>query len=180
VQSRPSGLVVAVVNDTARPWSGTVEVRRERLDGTVLASASLDASAGARAVALVALPDEVAVPVDAADEVLVGELGDVRAVHAFVEDVDLHLEPAPFDASVEAVADGYVVTVVARSLVRDLTIHVDRLDPAAQVSDALVTLPAGASARLHVRTVVRGLDAALIERPVLRTANDLVGVLRPV
>jgi len=180
VQSRPAGLVVAAVNDTADEWTGSVEVRRERLDGSVLATASLPVSAGARAVALVDLPDEVRVPVDAADEVLVAVLGDVRTVHTFVEDVALHLEPAPFDASVEAVADGYVVTVVARSLVRDLTLNVDRLDPAAVVSDALVTLPAGATARLHVRTSVRGQEDTLVSSPVLRTANDLVGALRPV
>ncbi|RHA44548.1 glycoside hydrolase family 2 protein, partial [Cellulomonas rhizosphaerae] len=81
---------------------------------------------------------------------------------------------APFTASAEAVEGGYVVTVEARSLVRDLTLHVDRLDPAAVVDAALITLPAGATARVNVRTGTAGLEGVLVTAPVLRTANDLV------
>jgi len=50
---------------------------------------------------------------------------------------------------------------------------VDRLDPTATVDQALVTLPAGATATLQVRTAVRGIEHDLLGRPVLRTANDL-------
>jgi len=174
VQPRPDGLVLAVVNDTAGPWAGTVAVRREQLDGSVLASVSLPVSADARGVALVELPDEVRVPDDAAGEVLVAVLDDVQTIHTWVEDVELRLDGAPFTASAEAVDGGYVVTVVARSLVRDLTLHVDRLDPAAVVDAALITLPAGATARVNVRTGTAGLEGVLVTAPVLRTANDLV------
>jgi len=60
-----------------------------------------------------------------------------------------------------------------------VTLLVDRLDPDAVVDDALVDLPAGATASFHVRTAARLDPAALLGRDVLRTAND-VGVPRPV
>ncbi len=97
----------------------------------------------------------------------------VREVHCWVEDIDLRLDPDPLDVVVEPIDDGYLVTVRARSLVKDLTLLVDRIDPAATVDRALVTLPAGASATVQVRTAVRGAERELAGTPVLRTANDL-------
>ena len=98
----------------------------------------------------------------------------VREVHCWAPDIELSLHPEAAAVDVEAVADGYRVTVVAaRGLVKDLTLFVDRLDPQATVDQSLVTLPAGASATLHVCSSVAGLEAALTTAPVLRTANDL-------
>ncbi|MEN0129069.1 MAG: glycoside hydrolase family 2 TIM barrel-domain containing protein [Brevundimonas sp.] len=174
VQTRGGREVLAACNDSAAAWAGAVAVRREQLDGTLLASVSLTVEVPPRSVVLLDLPDDVRVPADASGEVLVAALDDARAVHTWVEEIELRLDVAPFRTQVEAVDDGYVVTVTASSLVRDLTLHVDRLDPAATVDAALVTLPAGEAARLHVRSSVPGLEAGLGERPVLRTANDLV------
>lgn len=177
VQARGTGDgrrdVLAVVNDTDLPWTGTVAVRRERLDGTRLAAADLAADAGPKSVALLELSDAVRVPGDPADEVLVAVLDDAQAVHCWAEDVDLRLDPDPLEVSVEAVDDGYLVRVSARSLVKDLALHVDRLDPDAGVDRSLLTLPAGETATVRVRTAVAGLAGALAARPVLRTANDL-------
>ena len=60
VQHRPGPTgdpepVVAVVNDTDQPWAGTLFVRRERLDGTVLASDAVDVAVAPRSVHLAAL-----------------------------------------------------------------------------------------------------------------------------
>jgi len=95
-------------------------------------------------------------------------------VHLWAEDVDLAIDPAPLHPpTVTRVADGYRVEVTARTLARDVTLLVDRLDPDATVDDALVTLPAGATATFHVRTD-RELDPrTLASAPVLRTANEL-------
>ena len=109
-----------------------------------------------RSVHLAALAAGVRVPGDAASEVLVVELGDARTVHTWAEDVDLDLDPAPLDVVVVAEPGGYRVDVTARSLAKDVTLLVDRLDPDAVVDDALVTLPAGASATFHVRSTVAG------------------------
>ena len=95
-------------------------------------------------------------------------------MHTWLDDVDLALDPAPLDVVVAAEPGGYRVDVSARSLAKDVTVLVDRLDPDAGVDDALVTLPAGTSASFHVRTVVQGLEDDLSAPPVLRCANDVV------
>ncbi len=180
--------VLAAVNDTALPWTGTVEVRRETLAGVPLGHAVLALAVAPRSVALLDLPDVVRSPDDPGNEVLVaqwrpsdddpgGPATPVTAVHCWVEDIDLRLDPEAHDVTAEVVGDGVLVTVTAaRGLVKDLTLLVDRIDPAAEVDAALVTLPAGATARLHVRTADPGPLAAWVRRPVLRTANDLAAV----
>ena len=180
--------VLAAVNDTELAWTGAVEVRRETLAGVLLGQATLPLEVAPRSVALLDLPDRVRCPADPTDEVLVAQwlpsdvaaADPVTAVHCWVEDLDLRLDPDAHDATAEPVDDGLVVTVAAtRGLVKDLTLLVDRIDPTAAVDDALVTLPAGATARLHVRTTARGPLEAWAVRPVLRTANDLAGKRPP-
>ena len=88
--------------------------------------------------------------------------------------MDAALPPPVCDVDVAPVTDGYAVTVTARTLVKDLALLVDRLDPDAVVDDMLVTLLPAESARLHVRST-RDLAAAAFEAPpVLRCANDLL------
>ena len=63
--------------------------------------------------------------------------------------------------------------MTARTVLRDLTLFPDRLDPAAQVDRALVTLLPGESAVFTVRAPGPLDPAALTCRPVLRCVNDL-------
>ncbi len=189
VQQRPDRAtgenreVLVVVNDTDERWTGTVRVRREELDGALQAGRQMPADVAPRSVALLDLPGEIRVPVDPSNEVLVAELDDPRSggtareVHCWVEDIGLRLDPDPADIIVDAVEDGYRVTVTARSLVKDLALLVDRIDVAATVDRALVTLPAGATATLHVTVAAPGVAQQLAARPVLRTANDLVSAM---
>ncbi|MEP7330882.1 MAG: glycoside hydrolase family 2 protein [Terracoccus sp.] len=191
VQTRPDPStgepvpVLAAVNDTGTRWTGEVALRRESLVGALRAEASLVLDVLPRSVQLLTLPPELRTPDDPTAEVLVakvpvgaGATADaatlVSEVHCWASDLELSLHPEAATVDVEAVSDGYRVTVVAaRGIVKDLTLLVDRLDPGATVDQALVTLPAGASTTIHVRSSVAGLEAALAAAPVLRTANDL-------
>ncbi len=101
------------------------------------------------------------------------ELDGVRTTHTWVPDIALRLDPAPLDVEVEPIDTGYLVTVTATSLARDITLLADRLDPAATVDLGLVTLPAGSTATFHVRTAVPDLADALTAPPVLRSANEV-------
>ncbi|CAN5246846.1 hypothetical protein BH11ACT1_BH11ACT1_10360 [soil metagenome] len=175
VQRRDDRDVLSLVNDTGQTWHGTVRLSRQLLDGTPLATADLPAQVAARSAATIPLPDDVRTPGDPASEVLVAELEGVRTVHAWVEDVALRLDPDPLEATVTPFDDGYRVEVRARSLARDVTLLVDRLDPAARVDDALVTLPAGTSTTFTVRTTARLTATQLTSPLVLRSANDLAG-----
>jgi len=177
VQPREGGLAAVVVNDTDEPTTTTATVARRSLDGTELASETHEVEVGPRAVATLTLGEVVTTAGDPAREYLtvgVDAEGYTTAVHVFAEDKDVAYEPAPFTTHVEAVEGGFEVTVSAHSLVRDLALLVDKLDPDAVVDDQLVTLTAGESAVLHVRSS-REIDAAELVSPrVLRSVNALV------
>ncbi|MCJ1683346.1 glycoside hydrolase family 2 protein [Rathayibacter sp. VKM Ac-2928] len=171
VQPRAEGLAVVAVNDSAQEWAGEVVVRRVRFDGTVLAEERQAVSLDARSV--VTVPVGVGAADDVAAELLVAELAGERAFWFFAEYRESALEAARLTTSVRAVDGGAEVTVTAENLVRDLTLLVDKVDPAAVVDDQLITLLPRESVTFRVSGA--GLDpAALVSPSVLRTANQLV------
>ncbi|HEV6953890.1 MAG TPA: glycoside hydrolase family 2 protein [Promicromonospora sp.] len=173
VQPRDNGLVAALVNDTDEPWTGRVEAARTTLGGEVLATSGAEVTVAPRSVATVPLDGDVAAVADRAREVLTVSFGGERGLHRWAESKDLALDPAPLRTTVTPDDGGYRVEVTATSLALGVTLLPDRLDPAAQVDDQVVDLPAGTTAVFRVTGT--GLDAgALTARPVLRTENDLV------
>ncbi|MGW1272697.1 glycoside hydrolase family 2 protein, partial [Streptomyces sp. NPDC002491] len=73
--------------------------------------------------------------------------GALRAVHFPAPDREIPWPQPEFDVSVGP--DG--VTVVARTLVRDLLLQADRLDPGARADRGLVTLLPGERVTIGVR-----------------------------
>lgn len=120
------GQVLAVVNQTAEEWAGAVRMRRMSVDGTVIGEADVEFRAGRRAVAEVSVPRELD-PVGP-KEFLVADADGLRAVHFPVADREIPYPQPEFDVSVTPGA----VTVTAHTLVRDLLLQADRLDPAAR------------------------------------------------
>jgi beta-mannosidase len=169
------GLELALLADTAEGWNGVVRVERVGFDGAVLAGTEIEVALGPRESTAVPLPDAVAVPGDPRRELIVVRSSGAPATHFwFAADVDADL-PAPlWDVTADRTPDGYDVTVTARTLVKDLALLADRLDPDAVVDEMLLTLLPGASAVLHVRTGRELTVAAFGGAPVLRCANDLV------
>jgi beta-mannosidase len=167
------GISVVVLNDTDQPWRGELRLGRQRLDGSSLATATVPVDVGPRTSEPISLPLDVSSPDDPATEIVVARLGPASAVHTFVPDIDMAMDPDPLTVEVTAAEDGYAVAVTARSFARDITVLADRVAADAVVDDALITLPAGDSATFRVRTRVAGLEKALSSPPVLRTANDL-------
>jgi beta-mannosidase len=166
-------LSVAVLNDTDQPWRGEITLVRERFDGEPLAQTTVPVDVGPRSSTSLTVPDDVGPPADPRAEIVAATLDEYLAVHTFVEDLDLALDPDPLQVAVDRVTDGYAVTVTARALARDVTLHPDRVAADATVDDALVTLRAGERVTFQVRTQCSGLEEALGGYPVLRTANDL-------
>lgn len=174
VQPDGSALVVAIVNDTATEWTGSLEVERRRSDGQLLARSTCPVAVVARGASRFTLDPQLVTPRSRESELLVVRL-DGQIAHWFFTDYrgsDLHES----ELSVEAVptVDGWTVTVRAKHLTRDVTLLVDKVDQQAVVDDALVTLLPGESTTFTVTGAV-GVDAARFADPrVLRTANQLV------
>ena len=88
-----------------------------------------------------------------AEEYLVAEEESAGSAYwYFVEDPQLHLatQAEAVEVAAERTGSGYSVRVSASSLVKDLTLFPDRLDPTAGVDTALVTLQAGRSHTFQV------------------------------
>jgi beta-mannosidase len=174
IQPRDGGLALVAVNDSARPWAGTVRVGRRRFDGTLLAAYDVTVDLAARATGTAVLPAEVATPLDATGELLLAEAGPNRAWWHFAEDVDAALPAAGLDCRVQTVEGGYRLHVTARTLVRDLTVLADRVDPQAVVDDMLLTLLPGEGAVFGIRAPAVADPAAFTGPDVLRSANQLL------
>ncbi|MCM0676447.1 glycoside hydrolase family 2 protein [Micromonospora phytophila] len=177
VQPRDGGLAVVAVNETGEPWRAPVTVTRLTVSGEPRAKATLELDVPPYASVTLALPAELARPEEARRELLVAEAGEpaARALWFFAEDRVVDWPAAEYDATVEPVDGGHRVRVTARTVLRDLTLFPDRLDPAAQVDEALVTLLPGESATFTVRGAAPLDPAALTARPVLRCVNDIAG-----
>jgi len=175
IRRRGDGLELATLADSSEPWHAILRVERVGFDGTVLAATDVPVDLEPRTGGVAPLPSQVAVPADPRAELLVVRAGGVAVGHFwFAEDVDAALPPPVCEVDVAPVTGGFVVTVTARTLVKDLALLADRMDPEAVVDDMLVTLLPGESARLHVRST-RDLAPAAFEAPlVLRCANDLL------
>ena len=175
IQPTLSGLSLVAVNDTTTAWETTVSIARSGLDGRTLAKTAGVLDVPAHSAAAIALPVGVATPDDPLCELLIAtpDRGDhERALWFFAEDREAAYPPAEFDTSITSTVDSAVVTVTARTILRDLTLFPDRLDPAATVDRALVTLLPGESATFTV-TGTFADPSALGRRPVLRCVNDL-------
>lgn len=129
--------VLAVVNQAAEEWTGVVRLRRMSVEGAVIGTADVEFRAGRRAVAEVPVPEELE-PVGP-KEFLVADADGLRAVRFPAPDRDIPYPRPEFDVTVAPGA----VTVTAHSLVRDLLLQADRLDPAARADRGLVTLLPG-------------------------------------
>ena len=166
-------LAIVVINDTDQPWQGHLGLSREQLDGSRLATLTVDVAVEPRTSTPIALPAELATPDNQSREIVVARLDTLSRVHAFVEDRELVTSPVPVEVEVKEAEDGYAVQVTARSLARDIMLLADRAAEDATVDDGLVTLTAGQSTTFRVRTSARDLERLLDRPPVLRTANDL-------
>ncbi|MFC8846293.1 MULTISPECIES: glycoside hydrolase family 2 protein [unclassified Micromonospora] len=173
VQPRDGGLALVAVNETGQPWRAAATVTRVTAAGEPRAKSAYDLDVPAYATVELALPADLARPEQARRELLVAEAGGdaERAFWFFAEDRDADWPAAEYDATVEQVDGGQRVRVTARTFLRDLTLFPDRLDPAAEVDEALVTLLPGESATFTVRAPHPLPAAALTTRPTLRTVN---------
>ncbi|WP_213454182.1 glycoside hydrolase family 2 protein [Rhizomonospora bruguierae] len=174
IQPHGAGLALVAVNEAGTAWRDPVTVTRVSLAGEPLAKTAVDLAVEPRSARVVPLPAEVGTAGDPRAELLVADAGEERlALRFFAEDKDVAYPQAAYDAAVEPTDGGTRVTVTARTILRDLTLFPDRLDPAAEVDRALVTLLPGESVTFGVTGAV-GLDpVALTSRPVLRCVNDL-------
>lgn len=175
VQPRGDGLAAVIGNDTDDEWQGRLDFELRGFDGSVRRRAFAAVAVAPRSSETVEVPDGLAEATDAAGELLIAELSGVRGLWYFAEPRDSALADPQLEVEVGAEEGGFAVTVTAgATLVRDVTLLIDKVEPAASVDSGLVTLLPGESWTFHVRGVV-ALDAEAVCDPrVLRSGNQLI------
>jgi beta-mannosidase len=189
IQPRAGGLAVVLLNDTDDAWSGRIRVSRQAFDGTVLGELTFEASVPARGAGTTPIREDLAEAANPGQEILVaesiaGDAGFERAIWNYADVVDQKLDAAAIDVSCVVIDGGCVVQVVARSYVRDIFLHVDRVDPDATVRDGMITLLAGERTAIRIDSIridSSRIDSGRVIDParyasgeVVRTANDLL------
>ncbi|MCX5394902.1 glycoside hydrolase family 2 protein [Streptomyces sp. NBC_00094] len=146
------GPVLALDNQSGTPWRTTVTLRRVHADGTVLREATFALEAAARTVVRLVVPAALLPEAESAEEFLVADADDLRAVHFPVLDREFAYPSPQYDVRVETGAGSGTVDVVvtARTLVRDLLLQPDRLGAEASADRGLLTLLPGEEARIAV------------------------------
>lgn len=97
----------------------------------------------------------------------------VAAWWHFVEDVDAGLPVPQLEVEVVPEPGGHRVEVMAHTLLRDLTLLVDPLDPSASVDEMLVTLLPGERVTFRVTGTVGVSPGSFLDPLVVRSSNDL-------
>ncbi|MFF8913213.1 glycoside hydrolase family 2 protein [Streptomyces sp. NPDC015032] len=149
-----SGPVLALVNQSAEPWTAAVALRLMRADGSLAARARLELTAAPRTVLRVPVPQDVVPATGSAEEYLAADADGLRALHFAVRDREFAYPEPRFGIAVENVTgdrDSVDVVVTAQTLVRDLLLQADRIAPDACADRGLVTLLPGERARIRVR-----------------------------
>ncbi len=172
VQKRDGGLAVAVVNQGRTPWRGELVLRRVEVTGQVLRTRIVSFDAGPDTVATVPVPADMRPDPDCRDELLVADTGELRALWFPVRDKDFGYPEPEWEVSLAVGADAECarVRITARTLVRDLLLQADRLDPAASADRGLVTLLPGEQVTIAVRGW-RHPDAKAVDRALFSVAG---------
>ena len=161
-------------NDTDQPWNEDYSLQRLDFSGEVLEHVDGSISVAPRSVASVRLPETMTHAGKASRE-LVRVLTDERAAQWFFSEYrDSELEAPRWSARLDREGDAYALHVEALTLVRDLSVLIDKLDPSAQVDSMLTTLLPGESVSIRFESK-RDLSVSDVDVPrVLRCANQLV------
>jgi beta-mannosidase len=174
IQPAGTGLDLVVVNDTAVAWTGPLAIRRLDFAGGELAREQHDVAVEARSSLRIPLPPSMSTAGNEFAELIRAELGGTSSHWFFSEFRDSELrDPAPTVVA-DAVEGGWSLTVTAKVLTRELSVLVDKIDPAAVADSALLTLLPGESATIRVTGAPAATAEDFASPLVLRSANQLV------
>ena len=145
IQPRGGELVLFAVNDSADEWPLDATVTRWTFDGAAIADAAASLRVAPWSIAAWTVPTDVARPGASAGEVLRAVADGASAWWWFASDRELRYPPATWRVElIEPVTPGTLrVAVTAQTLVRDLAVMVDRVDPSLQIDRQLVSLLPG-------------------------------------
>jgi beta-mannosidase len=167
-------LEVSIVNNSLNDVGSDIEVELMSYSGEVIDGHREPISVAAGQNRKISLADRFSNVAAPEETVLSVKFGSRRAVHFFADYKHSNLERTKFESSLSKTATGAVLTVTAKTLIRDLTLMIDKLDPAGSVDKGLVTLLPGETAEFEVTSERELSISELTSERLLRSANQLV------
>jgi len=163
-----------VINDSADQWTGTAHVRLvDFINGSLPTHETFEIDCAPRSVQKVKLPgDRFHAPQNPSRTLLLAEFDEHRATWFFDVDKHLHYPPGELTSTLSREGETHRLTIIAKTLVRDLSIFIDRLDPDATINDQLVTLLPGESVTFEIRSKQTLTIEQLTSVPVLQCVNQ--------
>jgi len=175
IQKSSDGLALHVINDANLEWRSPLTIKRVRFDGTVLAEHTVWRVCVERnKPVVVTLPGNIANPENPAEELIVATAEGSSTQYFFKGDVDLALSEARYKLSIGHTEAGTEVTITAETLLKDLCLFADRIEPSASANTMLDTLLPGEKLVIRLEGARDVTLEDLRKYGVLRTANDLV------
>lgn len=161
-------LAVCFHNDHDDVWTGDCRVRMVAFDGRTLHAHTQTVTIQPRGSHQFNLPDGFDARPDA---LIVAELKNERALHFFHRDKHTPYPKPDFTAKTEQSNGTTTLTITAKSLLRDLMIFPERLDPDATIDAQMLTLLPDESLTFTITTNKKLNARQLTTRPVLQVAN---------
>ncbi len=161
-------LVACMHNDCDKLWAGECVVRLLTIEGQELGRHAQSVSIEPRSSYRFDIPDTMLAKKDA---MLIAELGDKRAFWFFQRDKDISYPAPEYEAELERDGGTYHLTIRAKTLLRDIILYPDRLDPKATIDDQAVTLLPGDVRTFIINSDVELTMKGLTARSVMQVAN---------
>jgi beta-mannosidase len=172
IQPHNGTLALFASNDSDAPWNDEATVTRQDFHGKVLAEQALTFSVPPRTTLLVQeLDSSVSQAKQAVRELIAARAARLTATWFFERDKDLAYPEAKFSSSLERNGTTYRLTLTAETLLRDVCLYVDRLDPDATINDQFITLLPGDTFTFEIISHQELAREDLVCAPVLQTAN---------
>jgi len=180
IQPDQGRLALLADNDSDQGWEDKVTIGRLGFDGRALATETVALNIPPRSGAVVCeLAGALAKPDDPTAELIVAQAGAIRALWFFDVDKNLRYGPPEFEAKLSRKGEAklsrkgrvHILTLTARTLLRDVAVLADYLADDARVTDQLLTLLSGESARFEIHSARAMTKEELISWPVFQCAN---------
>jgi beta-mannosidase len=172
-------LSVYFINDSDSELTvSNIPVTRYTFERDPIATQRIDCRVPPRTVHRVPIDPTVAMPGDPTHELI--WFGDeYGAIWFFKPDKELKYPAPKFDAELLRVGEEWSLRITAQTLLRDVCINVDRLDPEASIDDQMVTVFPGAGVTFLIRSDRLLKKEQLITPPVFQCANRFGAALIP-
>jgi beta-mannosidase len=168
-------LTLFAMNDTDEPWRESVVLQHVDFEKGAIEQTTRELRIDAAARSMCAIPISAALLSPKAPErqclVCTARPGGERAMWFFLPDKQLDYPDARFTSDIKRNGDITVLNLRVGTLMRDVVLAPDRLDPDATPLSNLITMLPGEMAELKVRSSKDLPGEQLIRPPVLQCAN---------